>query len=341
MNTKKTWEQLYGEAQGAQQAKSAQGAQQAQPQLQTQTDVGTVQVKAPETKTVNPAGITQSFYTPTTSENYETGRPVYAQSEAVQNAANQLGEAMNQKPAEYQGQWGDQIQNLINQALNRPAFSYDFAADPMYQQYAQQYQRGGQMAMQNAMAQGAALTGGFGNSYAQQAGQQAYQNYMEQLYDQLPELRKAAYQMYEAEGNQLRDNLSMLQQQDESDYGRYRDEVGDWRSDIDMLHNMYSMMSEQEYNHYLNDQAAWEADRNYWYQKAYDAQQQRNWLAEFDAAYGGGDAGGGGGGSGGGGGDDKDKKTEEEVPFVFPREEIIRYNPNYYGDLLKKAGFKK
>ena len=49
-------------------------------------------------------------------------------------------------------------------------------------------------------------------------------------------------------------------------------------------------------------------------QKAYDEQQQRNWLAEFDAAYGGGDA--GGGGSGGGGGDDKDKKTEEKEPFV-------------------------
>ena len=168
--------------------------------------------------------------------------------------------------------------------------------------------------MQDAMAKSAALTGGFGNSYAQQAGQQAYQNYMEQLYDQLPELRNAAYQMYEAEGNRLRDNLSMLQQQDERDYGRYRDDVGDWRSDVDMMYNMYSLMSEQEYNRYLNDQAAWEADRNYWYQKAYDEQQQRNWLAEFDAAYGGGSSGGGGGSSGG----SKDKETEEKEPFVNP-----------------------
>jgi len=61
---------------------------------------------------------------------------------------------------------------------------------------------------------------------------------------------------------------------------------------------VYSDMSEQEYQRYMNDSAAWEADRAYWYQKAYDEQQQKNWEKEFNAKYGGSSGGGGGGGGG-------------------------------------------
>lgn len=307
---KKTWEQLYTDAQ------SAQGA--AQAQQQHNSDVGSVEMKAPAVPSVDPSKITQSFYTPTDQTNYEKGRPTYAQSEAVQNAAQAFQQKMNQKPGEYQSQYGDQIQDMINQALNRPEFSYDFSQDPLYMQYAQQYQQGGKMAMQDAMANAAALTGGYGNSYAQQVGQQTYQGFMEDLYNQLPELRNAAYQMYEAEGNRLRDNLSMLQGQEQMDYGKYRDTVSDWRSDVDMLYNMYGNMSDAEYNRYINDAAAWEADRAYWYQKAYDAQQQANWQAEYDAAYGGGEGGGGYSGGGSGGDDEQEKE-----PFVNPIPEML------------------
>lgn len=328
---KKTWEQLYTDAQGAQQA-----------QQQTNTDVGGTQLKAPEAPSVDPSKITQRFYTaPTEGNNYENGRPTYAQSEAVQQAAQAYQQQMAAKPGEYQGQYRDQIQEMINQALNRPAFSYDFSTDPMYQHYAQQYQRGGQQAMENAMAKSAALTGGYGNSYAQQVGQQTYQGYMENLYDKLPELRNAAYQMYEAEGNQLRDNLAMLQGQDETEYGRYRDTVNDWRSDVDMLFNQYNLMSETEYNRYINDAAAWEADRAYWYQKAYDAQQQANWQAEYDAAYGGGGSSSGGGGSGTSSSEDRSASTGKGIEWLIEQNnKNYKYNPNYYGSILKGLGVK-
>lgn len=235
----------------------------------------------------DPSAITQSYYkSPTTYENFETeSRPVYEQSQAVQDAAAKLNEHQANKPGAYEGQYGDQIQGMIDSILNREKFSYDYAADPMYQQYAQQYQRGGQLAMKGAMAESAALTGGYGNSYAQQVGQQTYQQYMENLAGKIPELREAAYNMYQDEGAAMRDNLGMLQGADDRDYGRWRDAVGDWRTDLDMLHNMYSLMSETEYNRYLNDAAAWEADRAYWYQKAYDALQQANWDKEFNIKY--------------------------------------------------------
>lgn len=280
-NSQKKLDEMYDVKNAAQQA-----------QTKPVTDVGAV--KLPDMSKTQ-----QSFYTqPTTAENFDTSRPVYAQSQAVQDAANAYSQHMQNKPGQYQGKWDDQIQTMIDNVLNRPDFSYDFSTDPLYQQYAQQYQRGGQLAMMDAMAQSAALTGGYGNSYAQQVGQQGYQRYMEELASKIPELRTAAYGIYQDEGDDMRTNIGMLQGEDERDYGKYRDTVGDWQTDLNTLYGMYNMMSEQEYNRYLNDAAAWEADRSYWYQKAYDQLQQDNYMREWNMKYG--DIGSGGRSGGGG-----------------------------------------
>lgn len=250
---------------------------------------------------VDPSKITQSYYTtPTNATNYEAGRPVYTQSQAVQDAAAALEAHRGSKPGEYVSTYGGQIQSLIDKALNRPAFTYDYAADPIYQMYADQYQTKGQMAMKGAMGESAALTGGYGNSYAQQAGQQAYQTYLLDLNNMIPQLRQQAYEQYEDEGDALRANLGLLQQQDATEYDRYRDTVGDWQNELNYLYTLYGDMSQQEYQRYMNDADAWEADRAYWYQKAYDAQQQANWEAEFNAKYGGGSGRSGGGSRSGG-----------------------------------------
>lgn len=274
------------------------GANQANTNTETRVDMNTI--------SVDPSAITQSFYTnPLTYENYESqSRPVYQQSQALKDAANRLQQHENSKPGPYESLYNEQIQGLIDQILNREKFSYDFSQDPMYQQYAQQYQRGSKLAMQDAMAESAALTGGYGNSYAQQVGQQTFQQYMEDLNNIIPELRDAAYDMYQDEGETMRSNLSMLQTEDDRDYGKYRDTVTDWKDELNYFYNVYSDMSEQEYQRYMNDSAAWEADRAYWYQKAYDEQQQKNWEKEFAAKYGS-SSGGSSGGGGGGGGDDE------------------------------------
>lgn len=276
-------------------------------------------------KPVDVSAITQKYYTtPTNADNYESGRPVYEQSQAVKDAAAALSQKQAQKPGEYQSAYGDQIQGMIDQLLNRPKFTYDFASDPMYQQYAEQYQRNGQLAMKDAMAQSAALTGGYGNSYAQQVGQQTYQRYLENLNDVIPELRDAAYQMYQNEGDTLRSNLGMLQTQDATDYGRYRDTVSDYNNDLNFLYQQYGDMSKQEYEHYLNDAAAWEADRAYWYQKAQDELAQANWEKEFNAQYG--SSSGGGGGRRRSTGTDED--DESDVTTYYLHDSAIGSNQN-------------
>jgi hypothetical protein len=158
----------------------------------------------------------------------------------LEAAGAALAEHEANQPKPYQSKYGTQIQGLIDDIMGRDKFSYDPSADPLYQQYAQQYQRGGQLAMNDAMAQAAALTGGYGSSYSQTVGQQAYQREMENLAGMIPQLQQAAYAMYQDEGNELRNNLGMLQGVDATDYGRYRDDVGDYWAMMDYLYGKYS-----------------------------------------------------------------------------------------------------
>lgn len=238
------------------------------------------------TPTANAGQITQSYYTEKTNKsNYEQGQPNYVQSDAVKKAAEDLANAEQQKPGPFQSNYGDKIQGLLDTILNRGKFTYDFNADPIYQQYAQRYQEQGQQAMKDTMAQAAALTGGYGSTYGQSVGQQTYQQYLQQLNDKIPELRQAAYQQYQDEGQTLRDNLGMLQGQDDRDYNRYRDDVSDYQTELSYFYNKFSDMSQQEYQRYQNDLAAWQKDRDYWYNK---------WLAEEELALKKGSGGGGG-----------------------------------------------
>lgn len=230
-------------------------------------------INAPSSTSTTPkmdaAATTKSFYSnPSTINNFQNNRPVYQQSQALKDAAASLQQMENAKPAEYKSAYGDKIQGMIDSIMNRDAFQYDFSADPLYQQYADQYQRRGQLAMRDAMGQSAALTGGYGNSYAQQVGQQTYQRYLEDLNAIIPQLEGRAYDRYRDAGDTLRANLGMLQGADATDYNRYRDNVDDWRNELDYFYGKFRDMTDDEYNIYLNDSAAWEADRNYWLQRA-------------------------------------------------------------------------
>lgn len=152
----------------------------------------------------------------------------------------------------YTSQYADNISGLADQIANRKAFSYDASKDPTYQQYLKSYGAMGSKAMQDTMAQSAALTGGYGNSYGQVAGQIVYDDYMKQAADKIPELYQAAYNMYQSEGEDMYNKLSMYQNLDDSAYSRYNDNLG----------NLYNRMA-----YY---QGVADNDRAYGYQKATD-----------------------------------------------------------------------
>ena len=160
-------------------------------------------------------------------------------SDTTKKYANKLDEMETNKPAEYQSQYGQNIGSIMDKIVNRK-FSYDFNADPLYQQYKDQYSKAGNEASMNAVANASALTGGYGNSYAATAGAQANQQYMTQLNNMIPELAEAAQARYDSETKELYNQYDMFQNAENDAYNKYRDQVNDYNTDRNYYQNALS-----------------------------------------------------------------------------------------------------
>ena len=217
----------------------------------------------------------------------------YTPSGSVQAAQAYLEQVKASKPGAYQSRWDDELTSLYDQIRNRKKFSYDMGTDPLYQQYREQYQRLGRLAMQDTMGQ-AALTGGYGSTYGEQVGQQAYNAYLQNLNDIVPQLQQQAYQRYQDEGTDLYNQYSLVKGREDTDYGRYRDTVSDYYSDLSDARSAYN--SERSL-----DQSQWATMLDYWAQKANNenAAYLQALAAEQAAAKGSGGGGGGGSSSAG------------------------------------------
>ena len=110
---------------------------------------------------------------------------------------------------DFTSSYDSQIRRLYDEIVNRPAFRYDPASDPLYQNYRAQMVTEGERAMRDTMGQAAALTGGYGSSYAQGVGQQEYGLYLQRLGQVMPELYKAAWERWSAEGDELKSRFDM------------------------------------------------------------------------------------------------------------------------------------
>lgn len=185
------------------------------------------------------------------------------------------------KKKQYQSTWSEQINDTVNQILNRKPFEYDINTDKLYQQYKDMYETQGKLAMEDTVGKVTSLTGGYGNSYAQSAGQQAYQDYMNQLNSMVPDLYNMALSKYQAEGDALYAQLSTLAQQDATAYDRFladrdyeyqqgRDEAADKRYEQEWLYQQAQDKLSQE---------NWQ--QQFDYNKAQDALAQQNWLQQF------------------------------------------------------------
>lgn len=225
-----------------------------------------------------------NYPTQPTYESYEA--TPYAESETVVQAQAALDAVLAAQPGAYQSKWQSQLDEMINRILNREKFTYDVNEDALYQQYAEQYQRLGKLAMQDTMGQAAAMTGGYGSSYAQSVGQQAYQGYLQQLNEMVPELYGMALDQYNREGEEMYNRYGLLSDQEQQEYGRYRDSYSDWLTERDYYTGRYDSERDYDYGKYVDD-------RNFGYQVHTDEQdrewneyvtaiQNAQWGAEFD-----------------------------------------------------------
>lgn len=171
------------------------------------------------------------------------------------------------------------VAKMANDLQNYKKFSYDFNADPLYQNYKDQYVQAGQMAMQDTMGNAAALSGGYGNSYAATAGNQAYQQYLTQLNNVIPELYQAAYTRYNDDRNNARANYEMMKGLADDAYSRSKDAVDLYQTNLSNAYGIYNDRLNYDYTKSVDD-------RNYNYQvgrdKVTDANNDRNYNLQKD-----------------------------------------------------------
>lgn len=200
---------------------------------------------------------------------------IYEESDAVKAAKDRLDQTLGAQPGQYQSKYQTQIDAAMSSIQNRKPFTYDVGTDPMYRSMRSQYLRNGRTAMMDTMGQAAALTGGYGNSYAQSVGQQQYQNYMAQLTDKVPELYSLALDSYKQQGDDMRQNLALLRDAEDSDYGKYRDAVSDWQANRSYYSDAYNSERSFDYGKYTDD-------RDFAYQQERDAIADQQWQKQFD-----------------------------------------------------------
>lgn len=212
----------------------------------------------------------------------------YKESDKVTQAGIDLNAHNAKKPGAYQSQWQSQLNGLMDQIMNRDKFSYDMNGDALYQQYKDKYIQQGKMAMADTMGQAAAMTGGYGNSYAQSVGQQAYQGQLANLNDIVPGLYSMALDQYNREGQELYNQYGLVADRDNTDYGRYRDSVGDWQSERDYLAGRYDSERGFDYSKYVDDRnfaySQYATDKNLSYDDYRNAIEDEQWQQQMDYA---------------------------------------------------------
>ena len=174
----------------------------------------------------------------------------YQPSEQVTEAEAALKAQQSAAPGNYQSRYQDQIDRTLNDLNARRAFHYNYAQDPLYQQYAQAYTQNAHNASADAAAQAAALTGGYGSSYAASVAQQAYQQQIGALNQAIPTLYQLALDTYDSGGDALVSQLDQLNTQEQNAQAQYNAELSDYYSQLDRKGSAYNAAYEQDYGRY-------------------------------------------------------------------------------------------
>jgi hypothetical protein len=191
------------------------------------------------------------------------------------SASSAYVEAMNytnsllEKLSSGRTSYTDRINEMMDKIQNREDFSYDVESDTLFQQSLASAMASGKTAMQDTIGQASAMTGGYGSTYATTAGNQAYNAYIQDAYENLPEYYQMAMEAYQMEGQEMYNQLGMLNNADATEYER---NYNAWNANFSNAQQMYA----QEYGR-------WQDSVNNAYNSANLQMQESGQL--FDQAY--------------------------------------------------------
>ena len=140
----------------------------------------------------------------------------------------------------YENAFAQQQKDLLDRILNREDFSWSKETDPQWSSYKKSYLREGDRATANALAQASAASGGRPSSYAVNAATQAGDYYAAKLNDVIPTLYQQAYERYLDEYNMKLKDLNAVNQQEQLDYAKYLDRLGQFNTDRGFAYQNYA-----------------------------------------------------------------------------------------------------
>lgn len=140
----------------------------------------------------------------------------------------------------YENTFAQQQKDLLDRILNREDFSWSKETDPQWSSYKKSYLREGDRATVNALAKASAASGGRPSSYAVNAATQAGDYYATKLNDVIPTLYQQAYERYLDEYNMKLKDLNTVNQQEQLDYAKYLDRLGQFNTDRGFAYQNYA-----------------------------------------------------------------------------------------------------
>lgn len=140
----------------------------------------------------------------------------------------------------YENAFAQQQKDLLDRILNREDFAWSKETDPQWSSYKKSYLREGDRATANALAQASAASGGRPSSYAVNAATQAGDYYATKLNDMIPTLYQQAYERYLDEYNMKLKDLNAVNQQEQLDYAKYLDRLGQFNTDRGFAYQNYA-----------------------------------------------------------------------------------------------------
>ena len=226
---------------------------------------------------------------------YDAAKPEYSSQNdgKINSVMDQIGSyapfSFDTAKPSYENQYATQQAALLNDILNRKEFEWSKETDPQWAPLKKEYLREGDRATANALAQASAASGGRASSYAVNAASQAGDYYATQLTDKLPELYQQAYDRYLNEQQLKYSDLNAVNNQEQLDYSKYLNDLGQWNTDRSFAYNdyqtQYNMLQsylanlqsaeQMGFNKYLSDLEQYNTDRNFAYN---DYQTQYNML---------------------------------------------------------------
>lgn len=140
----------------------------------------------------------------------------------------------------YENAFMQQQKDLLDRILNREDFAWSKETDPQWSSYKKSYLREGDRATANALAKASAASGGRPSSYAVNAATQAGDYYATKLNDMIPTLYQQAYERYLDEYNMKLKDLNAVNQQEQLDYAKYLDRLGQFNTDRGFAYQNYA-----------------------------------------------------------------------------------------------------